>query len=251
MTCTQALLSLFLLSPCNDGGVGPEAVEAAVASPERPAEDVARDAARKPAEVLKFLGIEAGMAVLDVFAGGGYYTEILNSLVGEQGKVLAHNNSAYLDYVGPEIERRFAEDRLANSEQLIAEANDLTLADGSLDATLMILTYHDFLFGDEEYGWPDVDEAAFLETLCRAMKPGAVLGVADHVASGGGDANEVASTLHRVEPQRVVADITGACFDLEAESDILRNDTDDHTVSATSPEMHGKTDRFLLKFVRR
>lgn len=251
MTCAQALLSFFLLSPCDNGGAGHEAIEAAVANSARPEADVQRDADRKPAEVLSFFGVDKGMIVLDVFAGGGYYTEILDSVVGETGKVLSHNNQAYLNFVGPQIEQRFSGGRLANSRQVIAEADGLDLADNSLDAALMILAYHDFFFGNEQYGWPDADEAAFLEALCRAMKPGAVLGVADHIDSSGGDVSEVAFNLHRVDPERVKADMTGACFDLEAESDLLRNRDDDHSKPAISPEMSGKTDRFVYKFVRR
>ena len=83
------------------------------------------------------------------------------------------------------------------------------------------------------------------------MKPGAILGVADHIDTSGGDAAEVAFDLHRVDPQRIVSDMTGACFDLEAESNILRNTSDDHSTPAISPELRGKTDRFLYRFVRR
>ncbi|MDX1460004.1 MAG: hypothetical protein R3348_03015 [Xanthomonadales bacterium] len=251
MNCAQAILSLFLLSPCDDGGAGHEAIESAVSNPRRPALDVERDPARKPAEVLEFLGIRPGMTVLDVFAGGGYYTEILDAVVGENGRVIAHNNEAYLGFVGPQIEARFADGRLANTEQFIAEANDIELEDGSLDATLMILAYHDFFFGNEQYNWPDVDEVAFLDKLCRAMKPGAILGVADHVATGTGDVSEVAFGLHRIDPEKVKADISASCFELVAESPVLRNDADDHSLPSIAPEMSGKTDRFLFKFVRR
>jgi predicted methyltransferase len=226
-------------------------VEAAVANPARPETDIQRDAARKPAEVLTFLGIDSGMTVLDVFAGGGYYTEILDTVVGEDGKVLSHNNEAYLNFIGPQLEQRFAGGRLANSKQVIAEANDLDLADNSLDAAVMILAYHDFFFGNDQYGWPDADETAFLDTLCKAMKPGAILGVADHIDTSGDDVTEVAFNLHRLNPKQVMSDMTGACFDLEAESNILRNTSDDHSTPAISPEMKGKTDRFLYKFVRR
>ena len=251
MTCAHALFSLFLLSPCENGGSGIEAIEKAVANPHRPQTDVQRDAARMPAEVIGFLGIDAGMTILDVFAGGGYYTEILDSVVGKDGKVLSHNNGAYLSFVGPQLEERFADGGLGNTEQLVAEADDLELADNSLDGALMILAYHDFFYSSDQFEWPDPDETAFIEKLCKAMKPGAVLGVADHVANSGGDITEIALTLHRLDPQKVVSDMTGACFDLEAESNILRNTTDDHNSSAVSPEMHGKTDRFLYKFVRR
>ena len=251
MICTKALLSLFLLSPCEDGGTLPQLAESAVANPARPATDVQRDAARRPAEVLSFLGLDRGMTVLDVFAGGGYYTELLDSVVGRNGKVLSHNNQAYLDFMGSQIEERFAGDRLKNSEKLIAEADDLDLQHESLDAAVMILAYHDFFYGSEQYNWPDIDEAAFLEKLCKAMKPGAILGIADHVDTSGGDASDVAFRLHRLDPRKVVSDMTGACFDLEAESNLLRNTTDDHSEPAIAPEMSGKTDRFLYKFVRR
>lgn len=251
MSCAQAILSLFLFSPCDSGGGGNEAVHAAVSDAGRPAADVARDAGRKPDQVLEFFGIEPGMTVLDVFAGGGYYTEILNALVGPDGKVWSHNNLAYEGFVGDELAARHAGGRLANVEQVTAEANDLDFEDGSLDAVLMILAYHDFFFGNEQYRWPRVDEQAFLENLCRDMKPGAVLGVVDHVADPGGDVEKVAFELHRVDPQRVVADMTGACFDLAAESALLRHPEDDHGQPAISAELRGKTDRFVYKFTRR
>lgn len=251
MNCAQVILSLFLLSPCDSGGAGHESVREAVAHPRRPEADTVRDDARKPAEVLAFLGIKPGMTVLDVFAGGGYYTEILDTLVGEDGKVLSHNNQAYLEFVGPQLEQRFANGRLANSEQVIAEANDIELEDESLDAALMILAYHDFFYESEQFNWPDVDESAFLDTLCAAMKPGAILGVADHVAPEGIDTGNAAFQLHRISPQKVIDDMTGSCFVLEAESKLLRNTSDDHNKPSIDPQMSGKTDRFLFKFVRR
>lgn len=251
MNCTQAILSLFLLSPCDSGGTGHEAIAAAVQNPRRPEADMLRDETRMPDKVLSFLNIQPGMNVLDVFAGGGYYTEILDSLVGEDGKVLSHNNQAFIEFVGPQLEQRFANGRLTNTEQIVAEANDIEIAEGSLDAALMILAYHDFFYSSEQYSWPDIDESAFLETLCKAMKPGAILGVADHIAPAGGDTTDVAFNLHRISPDKVVEDMTASCFDLEAESKLLRNDSDDHNVPSVAPEMSGKTDRFLFKFVRR
>ncbi len=46
--------------------------DAALASDARPAEEKARDASRKPAEVLNFVGIGAGMTVLEISAGAGW-----------------------------------------------------------------------------------------------------------------------------------------------------------------------------------
>jgi predicted methyltransferase len=250
MTCGQALISLFLLAPCEDGGGG-EAIEMALADAARPAADVTRDESRKPGEILALFGIAPGMTVLEVFAGGGYYTQILDGVVGENGRLLAHNNQAYLNFVGPQFQTRFEDGGLSNTEQLVAEANELEFEAGSLDAVLMVLTYHDFLFGEDEYGWPDVDEAAFLDTLCAAMKPGAVLGLIDHVAEPGGDAAQIAQGIHRIDPNTVKADFAASCFDLAETSDLLANPEDDLSSSATQGPMQGNTDRFIFKFIRK
>jgi predicted methyltransferase len=245
------LLLLPLLPGAALAGEAAAAPEAAVQDPARPAADVQRDAARKPAEVLAFLGIEPGMRVLEVFAGGGYYTQILNGVVDPDGEVLAHNNAAYMGFVGPQFEARFADGGLPNVTRITAEANDIELEAKSLDAAVLILAYHDFFFGSDEWGWPDVDEQAFLTGLCDAMKPGAILGVVDHIANAGADATSVAFDLHRVDPERVKSDMAAACFDLAGSSDLLRNPADDHATSATEGPMQGQTDRFVYKFVRR
>ena len=59
---------------------------AAVANPGRSDADRGRDAQRKPAEVMAFAGIQPGMTVFDLFAGGGWYTELLSYVVGDDGK---------------------------------------------------------------------------------------------------------------------------------------------------------------------
>src|SRR5579885_378399 len=69
----------------------PENIKDAVASPERPADDKALDAGRKPEQMLAFFGIKPGMRVADLFAGGGYTTELLSRAVGPSGKVYSQN----------------------------------------------------------------------------------------------------------------------------------------------------------------
>lgn len=251
MTCTQVLFTLFLMAPCDNGGGGDaEAIAQAVAAPARSAEDRARDEFRKPAEVLRFFGIRPGMTVLEVFAGGGWYSQILDGVVGPDGRLLAHNNAAYMQFVGAQFEARFANGGMPNTERLTAEANDLELAPASLDAALLILTWHDFLYGSEQFNWPDVDEQALVEKLCAAMKPGAVLGIVDHYANPDDNPLEAAFKLHRIDPQRIRDDLAGSCFEFKASSEVLRNPADDHTTPSISGEFQSKTDRFALKFVR-
>lgn len=252
MQCAQTLLTLFLITPCSDGAGGTgQAVGEALARAERPAADLELDPHRKPGEVLGFFGIEPGMSVLELFAGGGYYTEVLNAVVGPGGKVHAHNNAAYVAFNDNELGRREQAGRLPNVETVVAEANDLEFPAQQFDAALMILTYHDFLFSSEQFNWPDVDEHALLDQLCTWLKPGGVLGVVDHVANPGGDASEIAVGLHRVDPARVRGDIERHCFELVAESEVLANPDDDHTLRMSDDAIRWQTDRFVMKFKKR
>lgn len=253
MSCSAIMFSLFLTSPCPQGGGAEvnEALSNAIANPQRPAQDVARDSGRKPDKVLSFFEVQPGMTVFEMFAGGGYYTEILDSLVGENGKVIAHNNQAYMSFVGEAHQQRHADGRLANTETVITEVNDLEFEDHSLDAALMVLTWHDFLFADVDTGWHAIDTSLLLDKLCNAMKPGAVLGLVDHVAKTGGNPAEIAKDLHRVDPQQVRDSFAGSCFALDAEAEFLRNKNDDHTLSVFDESIRGKTDRFVYKFTRK
>ena len=70
------------------------------------------------------------MTVLDMFSGGGYYTEMLSNIVGGDGKVVAHSNQSYAQFVGDEPIVRYADSRLANVEILMAENNELELPAG-------------------------------------------------------------------------------------------------------------------------
>lgn len=252
MNCTQALLSLLLLSPCNDGG-GPaidEAIAAALADPARPQADRARDALRRPDAVLGFFGIKPGMAVFDLFSGGGYYTEIVSRVVGEGGRVTAHNNTAYLGFAEEDLRTRYTDNRLPNVERIIAEASGLDLPPASFDAALAILTWHDFYNADPDEGWPAIDEPALTELLCRALKPGAVLGIVDHVAAPGSDPHQTAKNLHRIDPERIKADLADSCFVYEAESTVLRNPDDDHTKPVFDASVRGHTDQVVYRFRR-
>ena len=89
---------------------------------------------------------------------------------------------------------------------------------------------------------------AWLKVVYAAMKPGAVVGIIDHVAKPGGDTRAVVEKLHRIDPAVVKADFKRAGFVLEATSDLLRNPADDHSLSVFDPKIRGKTDRFIFKF---
>lgn len=219
----------------------------ALASPSRLEGDAARDAGRKPAEILEFLGIAPEMVVLDMFSGGGYYAELISSIVGNHGRVVAHSNSAYLKFVGEEFAARHAEGRMPNVEVLMAENNELQLEASQFDAITMVLAFHDTYWVNPEGGWPEINRPAMNAELFAALKPGGVLGIVDHYAAAG-SSGESGGTLHRIDRAIVVADLEAAGFVLESESDILRNPEDDYSKGVFTPGIRGNTDRFVLKF---
>jgi predicted methyltransferase len=210
----------------------------------RSAEDRARDAGRKPAEVIAFLGIEEGDTVVDLIAAGGWYTEVLSLAVGPEGKVYAHNTAFALQIRNgandAAMTARLADDRLANVERLDRELDALGLAPGSVDAALTALNFHDVYDGGSAE-----QAAALLETVYAFLKPGGVFGVIDHAGVAGADN----AKLHRIEEKLVRDAALAAGFRLEA-SDLLRNPADDHTRGVFDPEIRGKTDRFLLKLTK-
>jgi predicted methyltransferase len=210
----------------------------ALASPERPAEDKARDAARKPIETIQFLGIESGMKVMDVIAAGGWFTEVLSAAVGPTGKVYSQNPDFFVQRQGfMEAEKERAE-RLGN---VIPVHGDVPKAglDGQLDAALTAQNLHDI------YNGPGGEQAAleFVKGIYDVLKPGGVFGVIDHVGIAGQDNAQ----FHRIQEQQAKDVLTKAGFKIEAESDILHNPADDHTKGVRDPSVRGHTDQFLIR----
>ena len=92
------------------------------------------------------------------------------------------------------------------------------------------------------------DPKPFVEELYRSMKPGAAIGIIDHIASPGGNVRAVAQKLHRIDPERVKSDFLAAGFVLDGESAILRNSSDDHSRNVFDEAVRLRTDQMILRF---
>ena len=214
----------------------------ALASEARPAEDRARDAGRKPAEVIAFLGIRPGMTVIDLIAAGGYYTEVLSVAVGPTGKVYAQNSEFVLKMRDGANDKamtaRLETGRLPNVERIDRGVDELRLAPGSLDAALTALNFHDI------YNSRGPEAASgFLAAVFQVLKSGGVLGLIDHAGSPAADDKE----LHRIDEALVDASVKAAGFEIEAKSQVLRNPGDDRSKNVFAPGMRGQTDRFVMR----
>lgn len=215
-------------------------VVTAVADARRPDADRERDALRHPAEVIAFTGAQPGWRVADIGPGGGYYTRLFSVAVGPNGRVYG------VDRAGtPERPRPLA--------AFAGEYGNIThLTDGyanwsigeRLDAIFISQIYHDFYLPQLALDVPALNRKMF-----DALKPGGVLVIIDHAAAPGSDI-AVTGTLHRIDREQVVRDLTAAGFVLDAESEVLRNPADDHALRVFEGDIRGRTDQFALRFRR-
>jgi predicted methyltransferase len=251
MRTLAASLTLIALiaSPALAAAPQPSAaVVAAVADPSRPPEDVARDANRKPAQTLAFVGVKPGDRVADYIANSGYFTRLFSDVVGPKGRVFAVELNEIVSF--PNVAKSYAAlqawapSRPNVTLTTVPAANPVAFPE-KLDVFWISQNYHDLY--DKFLGPKDV--AAFNRQVFAALKPGGVYIVLDHAAAKGAPA-DVTETLHRIEADTVKRDVEAAGFVLEAESDVLANPDDPHTKGVFDASIQGRTDQFMLKFRR-
>jgi predicted methyltransferase len=247
---TLLALAALLASPPLQAADAPAHIAAAVAATERSDKDRERDQKDRPAEVMAFAGVEPGMAIADVFGGGGYWSELLARAAGPGGKVSLVNNAPYVDFSREDLKTRFAEGRLPGVARRTVETCDLKLDRAGYDLILIVMSYHDLYYVDEEGGWPAIDASAFLDQLHAALKPGGRLLIIDHAAAPG-TGNAGAGTVHRIEEAFAKQDIESHGFALEKTWDGYRNSADDLSKLVFDPAVRGKTDRFTHLYRKR
>ena len=221
-------------------------IAAAVADAARPATDTARDANRKPAEVLAFAGVRPGDKVGDYAAGAGYFTRLFSTIVGPRGHVYASVPAPLFRY--PNIVKGIGETETyavthPNVSVTFASALDAARYPEKLDLFWISQNYHDL---KDPFMGP-VDMAAFNRAVFAALKPGGTYIVLDHVAAPGSPA-DVTDTLHRIEPSVVRREVEAAGFRFVGESPLLANLADPHTAGPFNAAIQGRTDQFIYKF---
>lgn len=178
---------------------------------------------RQAPAVLEFLGIRPGMAVLDLYSGGGVYTRLLAYLVGDGGRVVVHDNTPYLDFARG-VDAGLGDDLPANVMTLSSSGRSLMIEADSFDAALLLYAFPDVYFVDDG-GWQPLDGDYLVQTLYAGMRPGAVLGV---IEAGGSRSQEASGERPRRSEAEVRAMLEAAGFLYEANSDLfaeLRADT--------------------------
>ena len=238
-----ALLSVSLVIGGTAAAQTPEstaAAAAAVAHPERPDADRARDAARKPAEIVAFAGVKPGDVVAEFLPGGGYYTRVISRTVGPNGHVYALVPTGFAQRPGGLDALNALAAELGNVTVVATDLTSFTL-DPPVDLAWTTENYHDMHNG------PTPSFAGVNSAVFAALKPGGLYFVEDHAAAdGAGPA--ATQELHRIDPAQAIAEVTAAGFVLDAQSDLLKNPADAKTVGVRDPSVQGETEKFALRF---
>jgi predicted methyltransferase len=211
----------------------------------RPAEDVARDTARKPAEMVEFAMIKPGQTVVDMLPGSGYFTRVFSQAVGPKGHVIALVSDQYAKMnpkAGTDITTLAAEPAYSNVEAAIRSLGDVAPA-GTADVVWTAQNYHDL----RSKNLPPETAAGINMAVFAALKPGGYYVIIDHKAATGSGITAV-DTLHRIDAEALKAEVTSAGFLFDGESTLLANPADDRTKMVFDPAIRGKTDQFVFRF---
>ncbi|HCX12493.1 MAG TPA: hypothetical protein DHU81_19620, partial [Hyphomonas sp.] len=208
----------------------------------------ARDAWRHPKETLEFFGVEADDKVVELWPGGGWYTNVIAPYLASGGGTLV---AAYFDpNIGDEDRRARIAERLAEFQAnyddpkfgtieysaFSAESGPLTEA-GTADVVLTFRNLHNWMSG----GYTE----KFFTDACAALKPGGVLGVVEHRLPSTATQDPTASSGY-VHEDYVKSLAEAAGFEFVEASEINANpaDTADHPFGVwTLPPVNATQDR--------
>ena len=160
-----------------------QTLDAAIHSGARSAKFVARDSARHPLEELSFFGVTPQSTVVEIWPGGGYWTEILAPLLKDhgayyavlQGKGRTDKENAEADKLNGVFRAKVEGDKALYGKivetSFGVDAGDIAPAN-SADIVLTFRNLHNWM--------KDGDADAAFAAFFRALKPGGVLGVEEH-----------------------------------------------------------------------
>lgn len=263
--------AVALLSACSGGESentesNNDALASVVGGDHRTASNVERDSARHPTETLSFFEVEPSMTVVEIWPGGGWYTEILAPYLKDDGQF-------YAAHFNPEHEREYYRNSRVNFEEKMASSehySDVAITifvpgseheiapAGSADRVLTFRNMHNWYMGAAEEGLNQAFQAFY-----TALKPGGILGVVDHRLPEHRDDSEMESSGYMKESW-AIAFAEAAGFELVAQSEINANPLDSANYEGgvwtlppvlregdTNRDLYlgiGESDRFTLKF---
>jgi predicted methyltransferase len=210
-----------------------DAISQAAMSDIRSAQAKARDEYRNPQQTLRFFGLKPDMTVVEIWPGGGWYADIISSVVKGEGKYIAAH--FFVDDTAPGYYQRSLDGFKQKTQPgMKYEGVEVTAfhptkaldiaAPGSADMVLTFRNVHNWYMREGNEG---VDKA--FGAFFTALKPGGVLGVVEHELPESAD-DEAMKKSGYMKRAYVVAAAEKAGFELVKSSDVNANpmDTADH-----------------------
>jgi SAM-dependent methyltransferase len=155
--------------------------------------------------VMDLLGIGPGKTVADVGAGSGWFTVRAAARVGATGSVYAEDiNPKAIEY----ITERARKADLNNVHTVLGQVDDTLLPAGSIDAVLILKTYHEF-----------AHPVPLMTKLKASLRPGAKVGIIDRNGNG---------TDHGVMPDVVEREMAEAGYRRVGKYDFTKDDGQDY-----------------------
>jgi predicted methyltransferase len=224
----------------------------AAASAEYPAvKEISMYDQSKLSELTEFARVEVGSIVIDVYPGDGDWTRLFSDVVGPEGRVFSFVPAEIADLKKDQVGRMRALAQEPGRENVEAVSADLVAmpeVTQPADVLWLHLFYHDLHTAlIQKKGATAAD---FNRAVYERLKPGGFYVIVDHAAAAGAGTSN-AQSLHRIDPASVREEVEAAGFLLDAESTMLANKDDPHSIKVFDPSIKGETDRFAFRFVRR
>jgi cyclopropane fatty-acyl-phospholipid synthase-like methyltransferase len=174
-------------------------------------ESPGRDERLQINRVMDMLGIEPGKNIADIGAGSGWFTVRAARRVTGSGTVYAVDiNPQAIEY----IDQRTRKEQLQNVKTVLSTADDPQLPSGSVDAVLLLKTYH-------EVAHPVV----LLMNLRLSLRPGAKIGIIDRKGN---------RENHGVNKEVVIREAGQAGYELRDSADFVKADDMDYFLIFTA-----------------
>jgi predicted methyltransferase len=204
----------------------------------------------KLSELIRFARVEAGSTVIDVYPGDGDWTRLFSDVVGPEGRVFSFVPTEIADVKSDSVgqmETLAKEPGRENVEAVSADLVAMPEVTQQADILWLHLFYHDFHTALIQARGATASE--FNRAVYERLKPGGAYVIVDHAAAAGSGTSDTQS-LHRIDPATVRKEVEAAGFVLDAESTILANKDDTHSIKVFDPSIKGQTDRFAYRFVK-
>jgi predicted methyltransferase len=204
----------------------------------------------KLSELIRFARVDAGSTVIDVYPGDGDWTRLFSNAVGPKGRVFTFVPTEIAAVKSDSVDRMRTLAKEPGRENVEAASADLVaMPDVTRPADLLWLHlfYHDLHTTLMQAR--GATAAEFNRAVYERLKPGGSYVIVDHAAAVGAGTSD-AQSLHRIEPASVRAEVVAAGFVLDAESTMLANKDDPHSIKVFDRSIKGETDRFAYRFVK-